>query len=76
MNADRIDIPGLVLDGERLFVPVEWEHADRLRSRLDRLGVAAVVEFNAATLEARVQVPADADPAALREAIGATRLSL
>jgi hypothetical protein len=71
MSANTYDAPDFVVEAGRTFVPVAWEHADRLRSRLDKLGVTAVVELNPATHEARVQVPAGTDPVALREAMDA-----
>jgi hypothetical protein len=74
MSANTYNAPDLIVEGGRLYIPVSWDRADALRNRLDKIGVVAVVQFDAHTREARVEVPVGTDPALLREVMDGSPL--
>jgi hypothetical protein len=60
-------------EGGRLFVPVDWRHAEGLQTYLRREGFPSTLHLNPAAREARLELWAGADPAQLKAALGRAR---
>jgi hypothetical protein len=68
------NVPGIPLQGatlpNRVLIPVSWDEADRLGTRLREQGIEVTACFDAAERTAGLELPPGADAAAVQKLLG------